>query len=96
VPADALNERIVARGQALLIAIADSRPSLFDRSTWTGRVMHWCMQSEEFKTSLFRFVDVFPVLKTPQQIAGHIRQYFGEDDRLPPVLASGARLAGRL
>lgn len=94
-PAD-LNERIMARGKALFAAIADEKPSLFDGATWTGRVMQWSMQSEEFKASLFRFVDVFPVLKTPQQVTGHIQQYFGAEDKLPPVLATGARLAGHL
>ncbi|MCM2264685.1 MAG: proline dehydrogenase family protein [Desulfuromonadales bacterium] len=91
-----LNERIIARGKALFAAIAHEKPSLFDSATWTGRVMQWCMQNEEFKTSLFRFVDVFPVLKTPQQITGHIHQYFGEEEKLPSVLSTGVRFAERL
>jgi len=94
-PAD-LNERIIARGKALFAAIADEKPSLFDSVTWTGRVMQWCLRNEEFKASLFRFVDVFPVLKTSQQITGRLRQYFGKDEKLPPVLATGVRLAERL
>lgn len=95
-PSSALNDRIIARGQALFAAIAERKPSLFDSATWTGRVMQWCLQNEEFKTSLFRFVDVFPVLTTPEQVTGHIRQYFGAEERLPPVLATGIRLAGKL
>jgi RHH-type proline utilization regulon transcriptional repressor/proline dehydrogenase/delta 1-pyrroline-5-carboxylate dehydrogenase len=95
-PPTDLNERIVARGKALFAAIANEQPALFNSATWTGRVMQLCMQNEEFKTSLFRFVDVFPVLQTPAQVTGHIRHYFGDDEKLPPALASGARLAGRL
>ena len=94
-PSD-LNERIVARGQALFAAIADEKPALFSSATWTGRVLQWSLQNEEFKTSLFRFVDVFPVLHGSQQLTEHIRQYFGADEQLPPVLATGARLAGKL
>jgi RHH-type proline utilization regulon transcriptional repressor/proline dehydrogenase/delta 1-pyrroline-5-carboxylate dehydrogenase len=94
-PAD-LNERIIARGRALFAAIADEKPSLFSSSTWTGKVIDWCLQNDEFRTSLFRFVDVFPVLKTPQQITGHLHQYFGEDGNLPPVLATGARMVDML
>lgn len=94
--ADDLNERIVARGKTLFAAIASEKPALFDSATWTGRVMQWSLRNEEFKASLFRFVDVFPVLKTPRQVAGHIHQYFGADEKLPPVLATGARLAERL
>ncbi|TLM68442.1 MAG: aldehyde dehydrogenase family protein [Deltaproteobacteria bacterium] len=91
-----LKERIVARGRALFAAIGGEQPPLFSGATWTGRVMEWAMQNSEFKTSLFRFVDVFPALNTPAQVTAHIRQYFGEEAQLPPVLAGGARLAGRL
>ena len=95
-PAPALNDRIIARGRELFTAIADEKPSIFSSATWTGRVMDWCMQNEEFKTSLFRFVDVFPALRNSELLTGHIRQYFGAGHDLPPVLASGARLAGLL
>jgi RHH-type proline utilization regulon transcriptional repressor/proline dehydrogenase/delta 1-pyrroline-5-carboxylate dehydrogenase len=90
-----LNQRIVARGRALFAAVADEKPSLFSGATWTGRVMQWAMDNEAFKTSLFRFVDVFPSLQTPAQVTAHIRQYFGDDEQLPPVLAGGIRLAGK-
>ena len=85
-PSSALNERIVARGRALFAAVADEKPSLFSSATWTGRVMQWAMANEAFKTSLFRFVDVFPSLRTSAQVTAHIRQYFGDDGQLPPVL----------
>jgi len=91
-----LNARIIARGRELFNAIAGEKPSLFNSATWTGRVMEWCLKNEEFKTSLFRFVDVFPALKTTRQLTGHIREYFGEEHDLPPALAGGARIAGAL
>jgi len=91
-----LNERIIARGRALFAAIAGEKPSIFSSSTWTGRVIDWCLRNEEFRTSLFRFVDVFPVLKSQQQITGHLHQYFGEEENLPPVLATGARMVEML
>ena len=95
-PSPELNAQIIARGTTLFAAIAGERPSLFNSATWTGRVMEWCLQNEEFKTSLFRFVDVFPALKTTHQLTEHIHQYFGDLHDLPPVLASGARMAGLL
>ena len=96
VSADDLKRRIDARGRELFAAIAEDKPALFSSATWTGRVMEWCLQNDEFKTRLFRFVDVFPVLQSTQQITEHIRQYFGDGDALPSVLAGGIRLAGRL
>ncbi len=89
-----LNARIVARGRSLFSAISGEKPSLFDTSSWTGKVMDWSMQNEQFKIQLFRFVDVFPSLTTPRQLTDHIREYFGEEKDLPQVLSSGARMAG--
>jgi RHH-type proline utilization regulon transcriptional repressor/proline dehydrogenase/delta 1-pyrroline-5-carboxylate dehydrogenase len=89
-----LSAHIISRGKALFTAISDDKPSLFTTSTWTGKVMDWCMRNEEFKARMFRFVDVFPSLATPQQISDHIRQYFGDVHDLPPVLAGGLRMAG--
>ncbi|MFH1027224.1 MAG: proline dehydrogenase family protein, partial [Pseudomonadota bacterium] len=91
-----LNTLIIARGRELFSTIAGEKPSLFNSATWTGRVMEWCLKNEEFKTSLFRFVDVFPALKNTRQLTGHIREYFGEEHDLPPALAGGARIAGAL
>ena len=96
-----LNARIVARGTALFSSIAGEKPSLFNTSSWTGKVVDWSMQNEQFKIQLFRFVDVFPSLTTPGQLTDHIREYFGTERDMPQVLSSGAqdggdvRLAGR-
>jgi RHH-type proline utilization regulon transcriptional repressor/proline dehydrogenase/delta 1-pyrroline-5-carboxylate dehydrogenase len=91
-----LNALIISRGRALFSAIAGEKPSLFTTSTWTGKVMEWCMRNAEFKTRMFRFVDVFPSLGSSSRISEHIRQYFGDEHELPPALAGGVRMAGRL
>jgi RHH-type proline utilization regulon transcriptional repressor/proline dehydrogenase/delta 1-pyrroline-5-carboxylate dehydrogenase len=91
-----LNAQIISRGRSLFSAISDEKPSLFTTSTWTGKVIDWCIRNAEFKTRLFRFVDVFPSLGSSRQISDHIRQYFGDEHDLPPALAEGLRMAGRL
>ncbi|MFA7403906.1 MAG: proline dehydrogenase family protein [Pelobacteraceae bacterium] len=88
------NARIIARGKALFASIAGEKPTLFNTSSWTGKIMEWSMRNEQFKIQLFRFVDVFPSLKTSEQLTGHIREYFGSEQDMPPVLSSGARMAG--
>ncbi len=95
-PATDLETRIKERGRALFAAIAGERPSLFSAATWTGTIMARAMANEEFKVRLFRFVDVFPSLKTARQVSDHFHQYFGDLDDLPSVLAKGAALATRL
>ena len=41
-----------------------------------GKIMAWCMKDEAFKVQLFRFIDVFPYLKSPASVADHLMQYF--------------------
>lgn len=91
-----LEGRIKERGRALFAAIAGEKPSLFSAATWTGAIMARAMACEEFKVRLFRFVDVFPSLRTDRQVSDHFRQYFGDLDDLPSILAKGAALATRL
>lgn len=91
-----LNTQIINSGKALFDAIAGEKPALFNSATWTGRVMEWCLKNEEFKTSLFRFVDVFPSLRTTRQLTAHIKEYFGAGHELPAVLAGGVRMARML
>jgi RHH-type proline utilization regulon transcriptional repressor/proline dehydrogenase/delta 1-pyrroline-5-carboxylate dehydrogenase len=39
------------------------------------RLMNFGMRDEQVKAQLFRFIDVLPVLSTPQQINAHLREY---------------------
>ncbi len=50
-------------------------PGLFDKAWWSGQVLEWAMRDPGFKTEMFRFVDVFPVLQTPEEVARHIQEY---------------------
>ncbi|GAM11609.1 1-pyrroline-5-carboxylate dehydrogenase [Geobacter sp. OR-1] len=93
---DTLDERIIAHGKRLYSAVRDERPSLFDSGTWAGKVMEWAMKDERFKTQLFRFVDVFPALRSGDQLTGHIREYFGGEQQLPQVFTAGVKAAGML
>jgi RHH-type proline utilization regulon transcriptional repressor/proline dehydrogenase/delta 1-pyrroline-5-carboxylate dehydrogenase len=57
---------------------------------WDDRLMEWSMGDEAIKVQLFRFVDVLPLLRTPGDVARHLREYFGEaDGRLPPWMKLG-------
>jgi RHH-type proline utilization regulon transcriptional repressor/proline dehydrogenase/delta 1-pyrroline-5-carboxylate dehydrogenase len=38
-------------------------------------VMQWTMRDEALKTPLFRLIDVLPALRTPEQIARHVREH---------------------
>jgi len=91
-----LNAKIVARGKDFFSTISGEKPSLFNKGAWMGKVMDWSMQNEQFKIQMFRFVDAFPSLTTSKLLTDHIREYFGEEKDMPPVLSTGAKMAGML
>jgi RHH-type proline utilization regulon transcriptional repressor/proline dehydrogenase/delta 1-pyrroline-5-carboxylate dehydrogenase len=75
----------------------------FGPSWWDERLMEWSMGDEAVKIQLFRFVDVLPLLHSPETITRHLREYFGEArENLPGWLTLGLRwlpshgLLGRL
>ena len=54
--------------------------------------MDWAMDDERLKVEMFRFVDVFPTLRSGGDIARHLREYFLQEGVDPPrALALGAR-----
>lgn len=89
-----LNARIIQAGKAFFENIKHEIPSLFDKERWIGKVLDRCMESEEMKTRMFRFVDVFPCLNTADQLSCHLKEHFGsEGHEMPGVLKWGARSA---
>jgi RHH-type proline utilization regulon transcriptional repressor/proline dehydrogenase/delta 1-pyrroline-5-carboxylate dehydrogenase len=92
----ALNTKIISRGKAFFSTVAGEKPSLFNKGAWMGKVMDWSMHNEQFKIQMFRFVDAFPSLTTGKLLTDHIREYFGEEKDMPPVLQTGAKMAGML
>src|SRR6476661_1158013 len=63
------------------------QPSLFSKKGLYGALMEWSMADEQFKTQLFRFVDVLPSLTSSGEVARHLREYFDEEQvTLSPTL----------
>ena len=52
--------------------------------------MDWAMADERLKVELFRFVDVFPTLRSAAEIDRHLREYFEQPGlQTPRVLRMG-------
>jgi RHH-type proline utilization regulon transcriptional repressor/proline dehydrogenase/delta 1-pyrroline-5-carboxylate dehydrogenase len=66
------------------------KPGLFDKAWWSGQVLEWAMRDPAFKTEMFRFVDVFPVLTTPDEIYRHVQEYLLRPGVNPPRAISMA------
>ncbi|MEX2292234.1 MAG: proline dehydrogenase family protein [Acidimicrobiales bacterium] len=85
--------------QALARRIAElgegERSKVFRMSWWSDRMMDWAMSRPDFKTQLFRFVDVFPALDGNDDIARHIAEYF-DGVAVPKALDLGVDLADKV
>jgi RHH-type proline utilization regulon transcriptional repressor/proline dehydrogenase/delta 1-pyrroline-5-carboxylate dehydrogenase len=79
-------------GRDLFARIEGGRPLLFSPRWFDERMLEWTMDDEAIKVQLFRFIDVLPMLSSPEQITRHLREYFQEaDGRLPPLVRWGVR-----
>jgi RHH-type transcriptional regulator, proline utilization regulon repressor / proline dehydrogenase / delta 1-pyrroline-5-carboxylate dehydrogenase len=78
----------------LFSLVDDSKPSLLSQDRWQQRIMDWAMADERLKVELFRFVDVFPTLKSGGEIARHLREYFSQPGVTPPRSLRLALAAG--
>ncbi|HEY2759119.1 MAG TPA: L-glutamate gamma-semialdehyde dehydrogenase, partial [Pirellulales bacterium] len=77
-------------GRRLFERLDIRRPSMWDRRWWDDRIMAWAMNDEAVKVQLFRFIDVLPMLSSPEEISRHLEEYL-EDvrDRLPSAARFG-------
>jgi len=93
----ALEQRIHEIGASYLDAARRHRAGMLSRQFWSDKLMDWSMKDEAFKVQLFRFVDTFPTLRTPEQVHDHLEDYLSQPGvSLPPGLGVGLRAGGLL
>lgn len=86
----AFQSAVKARGETIFNMMESDGPSLFSRNFWYGEIMDWSMKNEQFKTQMFRFVDVLPYLNSGSEVARHLKEYFTEGgEELPKVFNVG-------
>src|SRR2546422_5986195 len=87
-PPPDIESAVRQRGEQILTLMdAADAPSLFSKKGFYGALMDWAMRDEQFKTQLFRFVDVLPMLNTSAEVSRHLKQYLGDDQvHLSPAL----------
>lgn len=86
--------QIKAKGEEIFKRMESaSKVSLFSKDFWYGSIMDWSMKNEQFKTQMFRFVDVLPALNSGNEVARHLKEYFSENgENLPSVFNVGLGL----
>src|SRR5262245_49054146 len=79
VPGDAdLERRIRAIGTELLQSARRERSGILSKAFWSGKLIDWALKDEAFKVQLFRFVDAFPALRSPEEIHDHLADYLSQ------------------
>jgi hypothetical protein len=94
---DIIEAAVIRRGQDLLRRSEGLAPTVFDSRWWANSLLDWCMKDEGFKVQLFRFVDTFPTLKTPEQVHDHLVDYLTQPEVTPPpFLGMGLKAGGMM
>ncbi|MGB8355254.1 MAG: proline dehydrogenase family protein [Chthoniobacteraceae bacterium] len=75
-----LDDSIFKIGTEILGMVDEAgAPSIFSRKGVYGPLMDWAMADAQFKTQLFRFVDVLPALRSSAEVTRHLKEYFDEE-----------------
>jgi RHH-type proline utilization regulon transcriptional repressor/proline dehydrogenase/delta 1-pyrroline-5-carboxylate dehydrogenase len=81
------------KGEEIFQRMGDQKTSIFNKDWWYGSIMEWSMKNPQFKTQMFRFVDVLPTLESGSEVARHLKEYFAEGgEELPKVFNVGLGL----
>ncbi len=76
--------RIREIGAEILDRARGKRSGLLSKQFWSDKLMDWSMKDQAFKVQLFRFVDAFPTLTTPEMVHDHLVDYLSQPGVTPP------------
>ncbi|MBI4213414.1 MAG: L-glutamate gamma-semialdehyde dehydrogenase [Chloroflexi bacterium] len=77
----------ISFGEQVLARARQHRPTAFQERWWEERILEWAMEDDALKAQLFRFVDVFPMLRSHSQVAQHLQAYFADPGLAFPAVA---------
>lgn len=76
--------RIREIGLRLLEGARGQKSGLLSSKFWSDKLMNWSMKDQAFKVQLFRFVDAFPALTTPDMVHDHLADSMRQPGVTPP------------
>ncbi|MEK6702439.1 MAG: proline dehydrogenase family protein [Planctomycetota bacterium] len=92
----ASGDRIFALGKELLDRAKGHKSGIFSAAFYSDAMMEWSMKDPNFKVQMFRFVDTFPVLRTPEAIFDHLKDYLEQPGVQTPSAIGALIKAGGL
>ncbi len=104
-PSPSLEPAIRRIGEQLAQLSAGLSPSIFDSRWWSHSAINLAMKDASFKTRLFHFIDVLPVIQDDERVVSLADEYFGHEIgelfglqwglKTLASTSMGARLAGK-
>ena len=82
-------------GTQMLDIAKDHKAGLLSAKFYQDKLMDWSMKDHNFKVQLFRFVDAFPSLTTPDMVHDHLVDYLTQPGvKAPPFMDLGLKAGG--
>lgn len=87
--------RIQEIGRDMLARARGGKAGMLSGKFWSDKLMNWSMKDQAFKVQLFRFVDAYPTLTTPEMVHEHLTDYLTQPGvTLPAGLDLGLKAGG--
>jgi RHH-type proline utilization regulon transcriptional repressor/proline dehydrogenase/delta 1-pyrroline-5-carboxylate dehydrogenase len=89
---DAREKRVFEIGGDFLARARNHKTGILSAKFYSDALMEWSMKDPNFKVQMFRFVDAYPMLKTPEAIYDHLTDYLGQEGvTVPAVIATAIK-----
>jgi len=86
---------ILTLGTEMLDIAKHHKSGLLSAKFYQDKLMDWSMKDHNFKVQLFRFVDAFPSLTTPEMVHDHLVDYLTQPGvKAPPFMDLGLKAGG--
>ena len=90
-----VESRSLQIGNELLGDVRAGRNGILSSGFWSNQLLNLAWENPALKVQLFRFVDVFPMLTTPDQVYDYLSDYLRQPAvNVPWTIAAGLRVAG--
>jgi RHH-type transcriptional regulator, proline utilization regulon repressor / proline dehydrogenase / delta 1-pyrroline-5-carboxylate dehydrogenase len=87
--------QIMQAGSEMLDIAKNHKSGLLSAKFYQDKLMDWSMKDHNFKVQLFRFVDAFPALTTPEMVHDHLVDYLTQPGvKAPPFMDLGLKAGG--
>ncbi|MBL4809795.1 MAG: proline dehydrogenase family protein [Phycisphaerales bacterium] len=88
-------QHILELGSEMLDIAKAHKSGMLSKQFYQDKIMDWSMKDHHFKVQMFRFVDAFPSLTTPEMVHDHLVDYMSQPGvKAPPGMDLALKAGG--